>query len=198
MARYKPRRRATYGRLIAAGFRHFEAHEISKLGGESQALSSLISDREERRARFEKTAATKISQGKWRRSDLTKHWIKNLKDLYRKNHWMVQKTGHRNEPSPWAMYRHYENQFGGPGKKPYTSPWELKQIATGHTRLEKGLIFVQRVERQQGAGRPVNDMQVRQWIEEKNTAIANAKTESRRAQLVIERGRLERLIARRN
>jgi hypothetical protein len=87
------------------------------------------------------------------------------------------------------LYRDAEKRMGGTGSKGYVSPWEIKQIKSGKTRLEKGLIFVQREEKRKGASHEM----IKQWIEQKNEAIGKARGK-RRSQLIIERGRLERML----
>lgn len=198
MARYRPNRKIRYGELRAAGFQFFEASRLSELQGTSRGLLNMIADRRERRADFEKLAANKIEKGEWRRRDVAAKWIKNLRALYTKMGWMIHEKGHRNEPSPWAMYRFYERHAGGPEKKGYTSPWELRVMPHSMPRLQRGIILAQRLERQAARGRPVSESQIRYWINQKNVAIAEVKTGKRREELVIERNRLERLLTRRN
>jgi len=169
-----------------------EARELSTLKKETPALKVAIREREIRRARFDKVAATKISRGVWHREDLPTKWRNNLSRLYSSRGWRVQEGARgaqqpmpRGFPNPWAMYRSMEKI--APPKKD-VSPWQLRRIF-GKTHLERGLIFIQKAERQGGA----SVSQVRLWIAEKNNAIRNARGQ-RRAQLTVERDRLVRLL----
>jgi len=164
------------------------------------ALKTILAEREARWSRFERIAAYKISVGKWHRRQLGEKWLNNLSRMYTRNRWRVQYGPVGNQPdltkgspNPWAMYRDAERRTGGPGGKGYVSPWEVRQLAQGKTRLEKGLLFVQQVERKARRRGGLNQDRVRQWIVEKDEAI-NAARGKRKEQLIIERNRLERLL----
>ena len=196
-------KRARYRELRLEHFTPREARMLSTLPKSTPALKSLRDDRVARRSRFEKVAATKIAKGKWRRGDVEKKWLQNLSRMYTKNKWRVQEgpkgkqdnLGGKGSINPWAMYRSYEKRVGGPGTKSYVSPWEVRQISSGNTRLEKGLIFVQQVERRakKEGGGGLSQGQVKQWIAEKDLAI-KAATGKRKEQLILEKNRLERLL----
>jgi len=172
---------------------------LSVLPRSTPALQLLVGERDERRARFEKIAARKIATGSWKRTQVQAKWVANLARAYRRLGYRVQKgpTGKqqpmkKGSPNPWAAYRDAEQRVGGPGTKGYVSPWEVKQVKHGKTRLEKGLVFVQRQERTRGRG-GASAAQVREWIAQKEEAIRSS-TGRRRTQLVIERNRLERML----
>jgi len=193
VARAKKRRRYDY--LVSRHFTPLEAREFSTLRKETPALKVAIWEREIRRARFDKVAATKISRGVWRREDLPAKWRNNLSRLYSARGWRVQEGARgaqqpmpRGFPNPWAYYRACERI--APPKKD-VSPWQLRRIF-GKTHLERGLIFIQKAERQGGT----KVGQLAQWVKEKEAAIKRARG-SRRSQLVIERNRLARLLEKR-
>lgn len=184
--------------------RHFapkEARELSVLPKSTPALRAMIVDRISRRERFEKLAASKIASGKWKRSQVSGKWVKNLSRLYSKYRLRVKfgpkgkqdNLGGVGAINPWALYRHYVRSTGGQGGQGHVSPWELRQVKRGKTRLEKGLVFVQRAERQAWSGKGVSQATVRDWIAQKDEAIRQA-TGRRKAQLMIERNRLERML----
>lgn len=186
--------------------KHFtpkEARELSTLPKETPALKIMKQEREARWNRFEKIASNKLYKGQWKRKDLPSKWLKNLSRMYTKNKWRVQEgpkgkqdnLGAKGSPNPWAAYRSAEKEAGGPKSKGYVSPWEVKQISHGKTKLQKGLIFVQRKERQvKVAGNsPASRAQIKVWIEQKEEAIREAKGR-RKAQLIIERNRLEKML----
>lgn len=197
-------KRARYNELRLEHFTPREARELSTLSKNTPALKLVREARQTRWARFERIAAAKISQGKWRRGQVGAKWIKNLSRMYTKNNWRVQEgpTGDqprmaKHSPNPWAMYRSAEKAAGGPGSKGYISPWEVVAIRPrGESRLERGLIFVQQMERrarrEEGSG--LSMTQLRSWIEQKEAAISEAKGR-RKEQLIIEKNRLERLLA---
>ncbi|MGR3295985.1 MAG: hypothetical protein ACUZ8A_07150 [Candidatus Bathyanammoxibius sp.] len=174
-------------------FLPLEARELSKLPKSTPALKLMVLDRLERRVRFEKIAARKLEQGKWKRSEIPKKWLKNISRMYSRMGLRV-KEGPRGKqqrlakrsPNPWALYRKFVKI--APGKK-FKSPWEIKQILGGKAPLQKGLVHIQQAEK---AG-TVSPALIRQWIEKKDAAIARARGKNR-AQLVIERGRLEKLL----
>lgn len=183
--------------LRLAHFTPLEVRELSKLPRNTPALKQMVQDRVERRARFEKLAATKIASGRWKRGDVQKKWLLNLSRMYTKRGWRVKEgaTGKqqpmpKGSPNPWAVYRNYDKQAPD---KAYLSPWEIRQVAHGKTRLEKGLVFVQTIEKQAQAGKGLNKSVIRNWVEQKNEAIKKAKG-GKKAQLMIERNRLERLL----
>ena len=193
MARAKKRNRYDY--LVSKHFTPLEAREFSTLKKETPALKVAIREREVRRARFERVAATKVARGVWRREDLPTKWRNNLSRLYSSRGWRVQEGARgaqqpmpRGFPNPWAMYRSMEKI--APPKKD-VSPWQLRRIF-GKTHLERGLIFIQKAERRGG----VKVGQLARWIKEKETAIKLARG-SRRSQLIVERNRLARLLDKR-
>lgn len=192
MARGSGRKGRRYDFLISQHFTPLEARELSTLKKMTPALKQAIAERGARRARFERVAAGKIARGVWSRGDLRNKWAANLSRLYSGRGWRVQEGARgaqqpmpRGSPNPWAMYRAMERI--APPKKD-VSPWELRRIF-GKTHLERGLIFIQKAERKGG----VSASQVSQWIAEKDAAIKGARGQ-RRAQLIVERNRLGRLL----
>lgn len=180
-------------------FTPLEARMLRELPRKNQARATMIATRDARWERFTKIAQRKVDRGQWRRQDVMDKWAANLSRFYSRNHLRVKfgPTGGqtklpRGSPNPWALYRHYERQYGGPRGKPYVSPWQLRQLRTGKTPLQKGLIFVQGAERRLQDG-TVSKAMVRSWVEQKGEAIKKARGKHR-AQLVIEKRRLERLL----
>jgi hypothetical protein len=197
VASYK---RARYTELRLEHFTPREARELSTLSKNTPALKVVREERVARRARFEKIAAAKIAKGSWRRDIVEKKWLQNLSRMYSKKGWRVQEGPKgkqhplaKGSANPWALYRDAEKRVGGPGTKGYVSPWEVRQISQGTTRLEKGLIFVQQVERQAKSPKGLSQAQVRSWIAEKEDAIKESKGK-RKTQLILEKNRLERLL----
>jgi hypothetical protein len=193
-------KKVKYTSLRDSGFTPLEARELSVLPKSTPALKAMIEDRIAKRARFEKLAATKVAHGKWRRSQVGAKWLKSLSRMYSRNNWRVQHgpTGKQQSMpkhgiNPWASYRAYEKQQGGTKSKNYVSPWQIHQLASGKTRLEKGLVFVRQVERKAKRDGSVSQSQVRSWIAQKEQAI-NESSGKRKAQLIIEKNRLERLL----
>jgi len=184
--------RRRYEYLSSAHFTPLEAREFSTLPKATPALKLIMEGRATRRARFEKVAASKIARGVWRREDVPRKWVDNLARMYNRRNWRVQEGPRgaqqpmlKGSPNPWAMYRAAEKV--APPKKDI-SPWQLRRVF-GKTRLEKGLVFVQRAERQGGT----NEAQIKQWVKEKDESILKAQGQ-RKEQLIIERNRLERLL----
>ena len=183
------RRQRRYEYLVSRHFTPLEARELSALPYKTPAMQQMVSERLRRRARFEKTAARKVSRREWSRTSISQKWAENLSRVYSYRGWRVQEGPRGDQhpmpvgsPNPWAMYRAVERV--APPKR-HISPWQLRR-PTGRTRLERGLVFVQRAERAGGVGAD----QLRQWILEKGAAIRVARG-SRRKQLIIERNRLE-------
>lgn len=194
------RKQNRYQWLTVHHFTPLEARMLSVLPKATPALKLLVAERDARRERFEKLAAHKIATGRWRRQDVPNKWVANLTRMYSKRGWRVkegprgdQPAMPRHSPNPWAMYRSYEKQVGGPKSKDYVSPWELKQIKHGTTKLQKGLVFVQKLEKESKRAGGVSKNMIRSWISDKDEAIRNARGRNR-AQLIIERNRLERLL----
>lgn len=186
-------RNRRYEYLTTRGFTSLEARELSVLEKRTPALKLAIAEREQRRARFERIASRKLGLGVWRRRDIPAKWMNNLSRMYTQRGWRVQEGARgdqqsmpRGSPNPWAMYRSFEKIAP---KSRDVSPWQLRKVF-GKTRLERGLIFIQRAERRGGASLS----QVGQWIREKDVAIKKARGQRRR-QLRVERDRLERLLA---
>jgi len=182
-----------YQYLLSRWFTPLEARELSMLPRATPALRMLINERLDRRDRFERDASRRIARGQWRSADIPQKWINNLTAMYRKQGWCVlegprgqQQAMPKGSPNPWAMYRAIEKIAPAKG---YVSPWQLRQIRKGSTRLEQGLVFVQQAEKRGGASLD----QVAQWIREKNRAIKKARGD-RKGQLTIERDRLVRLM----
>ena len=181
-----------YEYLCSAYFTPLEARELSTLSKTTPALQLVIAGRAARRARFERVAASKVARGVWLHRDVPRKWLDNLARMYNARRWRVQEGPRgaqqpmpKGSPNPWAMYRAAERV--APAKKD-ESPWQLRRIF-GKTKLERGLVFVQRVERRGGT----NPVQVQQWVREKDEAILRAQGQ-RKEQLIIERNRLERLL----
>jgi len=184
---------------------HFTPHEaraLSILRSNTPALKLVRQERLERWAHFEHYAAGKVSRGKWRRQDVPHKWLDNLSRMYTKKRWRVregpvgdQTDMPKGSPNPWAMYRDAERRMGGPDSKNYISPWEIRQLTHGKTDLQRGLVFVQQVERKakEKERTGLDRTLVAQWIAEKEDAIRDARGK-RRDQLIIEKNRLERLL----
>jgi len=195
---FRKQRQARYSTLRAEHFTPREARELSKLSKNTPALQALRADRIARFERFSKIAAGKLERGKWRKRDLPGKWVKNLSRLYTKRGWRV-KEGPRGKqqpmplrgPNPWAMFRDY--QVGAGVSKDYIRGYpdaEGRRQARGKVSLLKGLVSIQQAEKKGGASPGM----IRQWIAEKNEAIKSARGK-RRVELMIERNRLERLLA---
>jgi hypothetical protein len=187
-------------RLLVAHFTPLEARELSKTSLSTPAMQLIIASRLARWTKFERAADRKIAIGQWKRDQVSQKWLQNLSRMYHNKRWRVQYGPKGNQQpmvkggvNPWAMFREAERAAGGPGTKRYKSPWEARQLAGGKTRLEKGLIFVQRVEQKTKRGDTLNAVQIRQWIAEKEVAISGARGK-RQEQLILERNRLERLL----
>ena len=199
MAKRTTQKQARYQTLRLHYFLPREARELSVLPKSTPALKLLIAERASRRARFERTAAQKIATGRWRRQDILDKWTANISRMYTRRGWRVkegpigdQPKMARGSPNVWAAYRDAERQVGGPKSKSYVSPWELKQIRKGKTKLQKGVVFVQKLEKQsKKAG--VSQTMLRRWVAEKEEAIRRARGKNR-TQLIIEKNRLERMI----
>lgn len=179
--------------LLRKHFTPLEARELSALPKGDSVLRFLVQAREARRYRFERIASRKIYTGAWRRESLPQKWIDNLSRLYYRSGWRVQEGPRgrqrampKGSPNPWAMYRAAVKV--APPKRDI-SPWVLRQVRKGGTRLERGLIFIQQAERKGGLSRA----RVEQWLAEKDAAIKKARGQ-RRAQLQIERNRLVRML----
>lgn len=189
MNRFQTRR---YKELKEHHFTAYEARELSILRKRDPVLRVMVEDRDRRWEQFTRTAQRKLSSGQWRRSDLVDKWHADLSRLYTGRGWRVkhgpvgvQPRRARGMVNVWAAYRSYEKI--APPKRDI-SPSEIRRVF-GKTHLERGLIFIQKAERQGG----VSVSQVHLWIAEKNNAIKRARGQ-RRAQLTVERNRLERLL----
>lgn len=198
------KRRERHTTLRLERFTPREAKMLSEIPANTPALKLCREARIVRWNKFEKLAATKIANGKWRRGEIKQKWINNLSRLYTRMGWRVkgeyqkgQQIMPRGSPNPFAMYRYFEKLTGGHDAQgqEYIAQWQARQVKHGKNRLEKGLIFVQREEKKAKAApsKKASDAQIRSWIEQKNTAIASA-TGKRKQQLVIERNRLERML----
>ena len=193
-------RERRYQELRAHHFTPLEAREFSKLPRSNPGRKDMIAAREARWARFEKIAAGRVARGSWKRSQVIEKWAKNLARYYGRNQLRVmygptgaQQKIPKGAVNPWALYRKYERKQGGPDGKGYVSPWQVRQLRKGKTRLEKGLLFIQNLEMQTKAAGGVSKATIRGWIEQKDEAIKKARG-GRKAQLMIERNRLERLL----
>jgi len=189
-------RERRYQDLRANHFTPKEARMLSVLPRDSSARKVMVRERVARWDKFEKMAVRK----QWSKSKAVAKWAANLARYYTKNRLRVRYGPVGNQPkmgkgevNPWALYRRYAQQKGGPKGKGYVSPWEIRQLAKGKTKLAKGLIFVQKLEKQEGVARGVSKDMVRQWIAQKDVAVKKARG-GRRAQLIIEKHRLERLL----
>lgn len=179
--------------LIAHHFSPMEARELATLRRMTPTLRSMIKERDIRRGRFENLAAGKIARGEWSREEVVKKWWKNISRMYSSQGWRVQEgargTQHpmpRGFPNPWCWYRAREKTHPDPK---HVSPWELRRHY-GKTKLERGLVFVQQLEK---GARTATQTQLRLWIGQKENAVAKARG-ARKEQLRIELGRLERLL----
>lgn len=179
--------------LLANYFTQLEAREFSKLRKDDPVLVNLMRDRLQKRNRFEKLASVKIHRGEWQLHELPQRWHQSLARLYSVRGWRVQEGARgrqqampKGSPNPWAMYRDRVKDSPGPR---WVSPWQIRQIRKGKTRLEMGIVFAQRAEKRGG----ISTMEVVRWIEQKEKAIARARG-PRRKQLKIERDRLTRLL----
>ena len=196
----RTRKQDRYQALRHHWFTPREARELSVLPKATPALKLLVAERDARRERFEKIAAHKIATGRWRRQDVPDKWVANLARMYSKRGWRVKEGARGDQPrmpkgSPnvWAMYRDAERRVGGPKSKGYISPWELKNIRRGKTKLQKGLVFVQKLEKESKKAGGVSKSRLRSWIADKEEAIRSARGRNR-AQLIIEKNRLERML----
>lgn len=194
------RQQAKYELLRSHNFTRRESRELSVLPRKTPALRLLVAERDARRSRFERLAATKIHAGAWTHRDLPYKWADNLARMYQRRGWRVKEGGTGNQrrmakgmPNVWAMYRDAESRTGGRKAKGYRSPWEIHQLRLGKTKLQKGLVFVQKMERKARVAGGVSKDMIRGWIASKDEAIHRAKGRHRE-QLIIERNRLERLL----
>lgn len=195
MARYKAQRTNRYNTLLSEHFTPLESRELSKLPKNTPALKQLREDRVARWEKFERFAVGKVDRGHWRPQDVKNKWITNLARLYYKRDWRVkhgavgkQPKMLKGTPNPWAMYRDYTRQTGGDNAKNYRSPWEVKQILSGKTPLDKGLIFIQKA-----TVSPVSKSVLNDWIKKLGDSISEARG-NRRVQLVLQRDRLRKLV----
>jgi len=129
LAKYRQLRGTRYNQLRIEHFTPLESREFSKLPKNTPALKLMREARATRRDRFEKIAATKIANGKWRRADVSKKWIANLTRFYSKMKWRVkdgpvgaQQKMPKRGINPWAMYRAALRE--APDKPDYSSPWK--------------------------------------------------------------------------
>ena len=181
--------------LIAHHFSPMEARELATLRRMTPTLKAMITERDIRRRRFEGIAAGKIARGQWSREEVVKRWWKNISRMYSSQGWRVQEGARgaqhpmpRGFPNPWCWYRDREKYHPGPRS---VSPWELRR-RRGKTKLERGLIFIEVAEHR-------GDLKIgrlAQWIKEKEVAAKNARGQ-RKAQLIVERDRLKKLLDRR-
>jgi len=199
MARRITQKESRRRELLSAHFTPLEARMLKELPRNNPARRQMIADRIDRWDRFVKIANRKLQSSAWRRSQVPQKWLNNLSRTYSKLHLRVRfgPTGNqmplpKRSPNPWALYRWYERQYGGPGGKPYVSPWQLKQTKSGRTELQKGLIFVQKAEKGYKGGE-LSKATIRSWIGQKNEAIRLARGKHR-ARLQIEVRRLEGLL----
>ena len=188
------RTKSTRAHLLANYFTAREAGEFSILPIKDPVLKVIVRDRLKRRRDFERRAVNLLDRGKWRDVDIEQKWTDNLATMYRSRGWMVKygPTGlqPRMEPgtgNPWAMYRHFEPL--APTKR-HVSPWQLRRYP-GKTQLQRGLIFVQKLERGKAKA---TYTQLAHWIHQKREAIRKARG-PRKAQLRVELRRLEVLYA---
>jgi len=195
MARFRQQRRNRYALLRSEHFTPLEARELSKLPRNTPALKQMRDDRVARRERFDRIAARKLEQGRWRKSDVAGKWLKNLSRLYSKRGWRVKRgaTGDQQKmpkrgANPWAAYRDYIKDTPDKG---YTSPWQLRKVRMLRT-LDQVKVLDQQRERR-GVVSPLSRDTLVNWIDQLGQSIKQA-TGSRRAQLVEQKERLERLV----
>jgi hypothetical protein len=182
-------------RLLNA--RHFTTREcrmLSSLGRLTPALRAVIADRERRRNRFERYAASMVSDGRWTRADVVRKWLAYIGRVYTQNHWRVaqgtigsQEYMARGSMNPWACYRAFEKEH--PSRRD-VSPWETRK-PKGKTKLAKGIVFVQQLEK---GTRTATQTQLRQWIGQKEEAVRKSHDKQRKTQLRLEIRRLEGLL----
>lgn len=192
---FKSRRQSRYLYLKDHHFTTYESKELSRLPKQTPAVQLLIADRVARWDRFVRIAERRLDKGLWTKEMLPDKWKSNLQRSYGRNHWKVQfgPTGKqqpmpKGSPNPWAMYRDYEKRVGGRDTKGYVSPWELKQIKSGKTLLDKGLLFVQKRKKTGKTGK-VDDPVTRDWIHQLDEKIARSRGKVK-ARLVGQRKRL--------
>ena len=195
------RRQGRYTYLRSAGFLTWEAQELSKLLAITPALRLAARERATRYDAFRKVAERRVAARIWRRADVDLYWRTEIIDLYHRNDWFVlgEYLYGTNQPrvaagtlNPWALYRKAEKI--APGKR-HISPWELKP-PTGTTRLQKGLVFIQRQERAaRTSGAAIQRHMLVGWINAKKRAIESARG-LRKAELGVELRRLEALYER--
>jgi len=179
--------------LSAHHFSPSEVAQFSTLGRMTPTLKAMIRERDIRRRRFENLAAGKIARGVWAREETPRRWWANVARMYRSRGWITKYAIANTpvpigvgKPNPWCWYRDREKYHPGPRS---VSPWELKKYP-GKTKLERGLVFVQQLEK---GARTATQTQLRLWIGQKENAVAKARG-ARKEQLRIELGRLERLL----
>ena len=192
MAKMGRSRAKRQGYLRAHHFTEYESRELSLLRMGDPVLRVMVGDRDRRWERFVQMARRKVGSGRWRQGDLPGKWYANLSRLYTGRGWRVKYGPVGDQPrrarglvNVWAAYRGYEKI--APPKKD-VSPWQLRRIF-GKSHLERGLIFIQKAERQGG----VSKSTVRGWLEEKGRAIKQTRGQ-RRSQLQVEYNRLKRLL----
>lgn len=190
MPRYKERRQGRFNHLLGAGFLRFEATELSQIPGIDTALRQMVKDRVARWQRFVQIAHHKVDNGVWDKSEVTDKWKMNLQRMYRKRNWNVQFGGigrqrklPKGSPNPWAMYRSYLRVSPW---KAWVSPWEVRSTPHKKLTLQRDLIRIQKTERSGGAA---NKNMIRQWMNSKLQAIAQAKGD-RKQSLIAEYNRL--------
>jgi len=186
---------ARYEWLLSQGLTPLEAREFaSSLTRETPALRAFIADRVEFKRKFDADLLRRMEAGTLTitsNADVEARWRTAISKLYTRRGWRVQQGAVGDQPSfprgsmnPWAGYRFYEKSNPDPRN---VSPWQLRKHF-GKTRLERGLLFIQKAEKRGGA----TYTQISLWIAQKTNAIAKARG-TRKAQLQIELGRLERL-----
>jgi len=144
---FRSRRQARYARLRDSGWLKFEAVTLSRIKPKYPPYyhtmiraRSVINNRAEREG--------------W--SDA--RYIKYIYSLYNKNKWMMPSRTGKLKPSPWALFRSYEDKYKDRDKE-YTSPWLDKQkkwrgfLGKYERGVKKGLIKPARSEQKYPTGK---------------------------------------------
>lgn len=185
------RRVSNFNYLLSRNLTDKEAGEFSILPKNDPTLRLIIRDRAKRRRDFERLAEHYIATGKWRRGDVPFKWLDNLAVMYRMRHWTVkygptgmQQRMDKGDGNPWAMFRWFERITP---ERRWVSPWQLR-VYRGRTNLERGLIFIRKLERGKSKATLV---QMLSWIQQKTDAFNKSRDPRRKKQLRREIRRLE-------
>lgn len=161
---FKTRRQHRYEFLRDRGFLKFEARELSKVSLKVPYFDILIQERY-------KLFVNALQEG-WSK----KQYIKKIKDEYETMNW-IEKTPQGNiaSKSAWNMFR--ANEDAHKQKYPtYESPWEKRKRSFRD--------FVDKTE-------DVIKKHYKDWIEQLDKSIANARTKADRERLQQQKANLQ-------